>query len=300
MKTVRGRPRKPPNVIFIERPKVEVLFGEAAEAYKRFKLIERKLDRHMERCINIWNNAFAGRMCSDINQTIVDEWVAKHMTKLQPNSVARYIIMLKAILNDAHARGMLDVVPKIKPPTFFDERDEHLSAKEVGALVTWATRNLDPLEALCMATFIYTGVRVNELCFLKGTDFGGLAMTVTKKKGKTRNTRTVPYAATYLHLFAPDKVADSFGGNPVFKEIGRTPEVMSNKMGALLRMGLDATGVTRNVRVHDLRHTFAFLCGTAGMDLGDLQTLMGHANLSMTMRYRGFIQSRAHDVMAKM
>jgi integrase len=49
-------------------------------------------------------------------------------------------------------------------------------------------------------------------------------------------------------------------------------------------------------RVHDLRHTFAWQCAFHGCDLGELQMLMGHANIAMTMRYRGFIMSKAKGV----
>jgi integrase len=54
------------------------------------------------------------------------------------------------------------------------------------------------------------------------------------------------------------------------------------------------------IRCHDLRHTFAYLCASNGADLGDLQYLLGHSDISMTMRYRGFIQSRARNAVANM
>ena len=55
-------------------------------------------------------------------------------------------------------------------------------------------------------------------------------------------------------------------------------------------MGLPSTG-EESMRPHDLRHTFAYLTAKAGADLGDLQYLMGHEDISQTMRYRGFIKA---------
>ena len=40
-----------------------------------------------------------------------------------------------------------------------------------------------------------------------------------------------------------------------------------------------------NFRFHDLRHTFATNQRLAGTDLNDLKDLLGHADLTMTMRY---------------
>jgi len=40
-----------------------------------------------------------------------------------------------------------------------------------------------------------------------------------------------------------------------------------------------------DVRFHDLRHTYAVHCAKAGMPLGELQQRLGHATITMTMRY---------------
>jgi|AACY02.14.fsa_nt_gi integrase len=53
------------------------------------------------------------------------------------------------------------------------------------------------------------------------------------------------------------------------------------------------------LRIHDLRHTFAYQATVHGADLGDLQHLLGHSDISQTMRYRGWIASRARTVIEK-
>ncbi len=40
-----------------------------------------------------------------------------------------------------------------------------------------------------------------------------------------------------------------------------------------------------DVWFHDLRHTYAVHCAKAGMPLGELQQRLGHASITMTMRY---------------
>jgi integrase len=41
----------------------------------------------------------------------------------------------------------------------------------------------------------------------------------------------------------------------------------------------------KNFRFHDLRHTFGSRLGMAGVDIKTIQELMGHKDISMTMRY---------------
>lgn len=38
------------------------------------------------------------------------------------------------------------------------------------------------------------------------------------------------------------------------------------------------------IRFHGLRHTFATMCRAAGMELGDVQDLLGHADISTTKK----------------
>ena len=103
-------------------------------------------------------------------------------------------------------------------------------------------------------------------------------------------------AETFASKSAHDPLYVAMRGNPF-----STSSVASTALNEALGEGLKAIGLPfdgeDSMRVHDLRHTFAYLVakgdGTHGADLGDLQYLMGHEDIKQTMRYRGFIQSRA-------
>ncbi len=55
------------------------------------------------------------------------------------------------------------------------------------------------------------------------------------------------------------------------------------------------SGVDKNVHPHTLRHTMATLAMENGIELGDLQQLLGHDNPSTTLRYAAVSEERKHQ-----
>ena len=50
----------------------------------------------------------------------------------------------------------------------------------------------------------------------------------------------------------------------------------------------DKAGITNKIRFHDLRHSFASNYVMSGGNIFDLQKLLGHTDIKMTMRYAHF------------
>lgn len=64
----------------------------------------------------------------------------------------------------------------------------------------------------------------------------------------------------------------------------------------------EAAGI-EGLRIHDLRHSFATLAIQGGASLYDVQTLLGHSDISMTQRYAHMVDDslqKATDNMAGM
>lgn len=94
---------------------------------------------------------------------------------------------------------------------------------------------------------------------------------------KTREVRTVPLPRVVLQMLADMRGAPM--GTQIF------PEVTSNSFGhRILKPLMRAAGV-REVRFHDFRHIFATHCLMSGLDVVQVQKLLGHKKLESTSVY---------------
>ena len=214
--------------------------------------------------------------------------------------------IVRAVLNYAEKTHDGYKSPDIFMPRVDDARDMHFDETQANTFLAWVRDEWPQLD-WHFTTLIDTGV-TNELCGLRTTSFDNDIVRVRKRISQTGKTvsRDVPLTDDMKRV-ATEMKSKHRATEPVFRSLDGTPlraDHASKLLGRVLRdgcaaMGLPSTG-EESMRPHDLRHTFAYLTAKAGADLGDLQYLMGHEDISQTMRYRGFIQSRARTYVANM
>jgi integrase len=121
----------------------------------------------------------------------------------------------------------------------------------------------------------------NQICITRTRDKYGLKDT-TKTKIKT----FVPMATEVRILLV--SLFNSRQDNPyVFLEADGT-EVKYSHVYRRFGKAQDKAGITNKIRVHDLRHTFASNYMMNGGNVFDLQKILGHTDIKMTMRYAHF------------
>ena len=143
-----------------------------------------------------------------------------------------------------------------------------------------------------METALLTGMRRGEMLSLKWEQIrNGFIYLTETKSGKAREIPINDQLAEVIrevrrgnHLKSPHVFCDSRGR--------RFYEVKRSFASACRRAGIEA------FRFHDLRHTFASHLVMKGIGLKAVQELLGHADMTMTMRYAHLSQGHLQEAVA--
>jgi site-specific recombinase XerD len=179
-------------------------------------------------------------------------------------------------------RYPLDDVPYPKRP---HRLPTVLTVEEAARLINSAS-NL--FHRAILMTLYATGVRRAELCHLKVSDIDSAQMIVHVRQGKGARDRDIPLDPKLLetlkeywrwmhpktYLF-PGTVKNWRADKPI------TPKVVWEAC----REAAARAGITKPVRPHTMRHSFATHRLESGCDLVTLQTLLGHVNIRHTTIY---------------
>lgn len=136
------------------------------------------------------------------------------------------------------------------------------------------------------STFIFTGLRKQELLNLKYADVDLDNLTLFIRQGKGNKDRIVPISYTLadsLRKYLEER-----------KRLNKTnPEFFSSLQGNMgftdngLKKLVDQVRVTSGIKftIHKLRHTFATLMLEGGCDIYSLSKMMGHSDIKTTTIY---------------
>jgi integrase/recombinase XerD len=130
-----------------------------------------------------------------------------------------------------------------------------------------------------------TGLRVRELLALRVTDLDQERPLIHVARGKGGDGRLVQFPATlrdrlrdYWRVFRPRDYL--FERRPCYDQRAMLAQTLASALAhAARRAGLPA------ITPHQLRHTYAVHSLRAGMDIRQLQALLGHRRLASTLRY---------------
>ena len=152
----------------------------------------------------------------------------------------------------------------------------------------------DAQDAELIRVAAYAGLRLGELLALRwrDVDFAGHVLTVsraisggvesTTKSGRVRRVPLPDQAAAALErLSRRERFTEP--GELVFCNLYGRP-LDGSALRRRFKRARDAAGL-RQLRFHDLRHTYGSLLASRGIDLVTIQAAMGHAALSTTSRY---------------
>lgn len=156
-----------------------------------------------------------------------------------------------------------------------------LTLEEVAQLLDAA----QPLKAKMLFTTMYScGLRVSEGISLQVPDIDSQRAVIHIRQSKGRKDRYVPLGTTLLgqlreYWRAERPTSFLFPGSQADKRWNIA------KVREEFRLALRIAGIETPCTTHCLRHSYASHCLHAGMQVGTIQQILGHASLETTATY---------------
>lgn len=222
-------------------------------------------------------------------------------------TVSRTLASLKNFYGYLVSTGFLETSPvsgEIHVDRGEKKLPEILTGKEVELLLAQPSC-VDPkgFRDKAMLEVMYaTGIRVTELIDLNVEDVN-LELGIIKCNG-TKKSRAIPLypaALRALSVYMKDvrmlMVADPTE-KALFVNVGGA-RMSRQGFWKILKFYQAKAGIEKDITPHTLRHSFAVHLLENGADLGSLQELMGHSDISSTQMYTHMINQKIKSVYEK-
>jgi integrase/recombinase XerC len=265
-------------------------------AFLRYLAVERQASPHTVRSYrsdlqqfgaflrDVGGGEARGAGLTALDAGVVRAYLARlHRRGLDPVTVARKLAALRTWLQFLVRRGALPGNPAkaVRGPRLGRKLVSFLPIDEAKDLVE--ARDHGARDRAILELLYATGLRVSELAGLDLDHVDRDERTV-RVLGKGGKERMVPFGAKAAAALDAHLAVRGARPGPLFHGRG------GRRLGVrgifeVVRRRARATGITRRVSPHTLRHTFATHLLDAGADLRMIQELLGHSRLSTTQRY---------------
>ena len=227
---------------------------------------------------------FGGRRLADIQRHEVENWLYRLSSGgLAPATCNRILAVFKTICSLAAMRGLLPAGQSpcagVSPFKIHTQRERYLTQDEAQRLMR-ALEKSDRPEAFAIRLLLLTGGRKNEILKARWENVRPDQRLLTVPLSKSGRPRHILLSEEAIKVL---RALPRSPGNPWLfpgHAPGKPLSDLYNFWNKLRReLGL------ADVRIHDLRHTFASFLVNAGHSLYEAQKMLGHGDPRTTMRY---------------
>lgn len=222
------------------------------------------------------------------------------------STVSRSLSSLKMFYGyvTANGEGMPDPTLNLDAPTVKRNMPRILTAREVDRFLSAPnTRTAQGKRDHAMLELLYaTGIKASELVMLDIKDVNTKAGFLHCRGGAKERILPIGQLASeslrrYL-LQARDEIRNGRETDALF--LNYTGERMSRQgFWKRVRHYKEKAGIESEITPHILRNSFAAHLLENGADLAAIQEMLGHADISTTRIYSGFVKSNIKDVYYK-
>ena len=191
-----------------------------------------------------------------------------------------YTTEQKNLLNDIE-------VPKLEkklPPKLTRQQAERLL--EIVYNYPWDYKYLRYRNHAIFSTFLFAGLRKNELLNLKFYDVDIENLSIFIRQGKGSKDRVVPMSYTLaqsLKKYKDERKRLNKTCPQFFASLNRNMGFTSDGLVRLVKQIRKSSGIVFSC--HKLRHSFATLMLEGGCDIFSLSKMMGHSDIKTTTIY---------------
>ena len=229
----------------------------------------------------------------ELTNPVLDVWVREQVVKgYKRSTINKHIHLVNRMLNLArhwgHIMGYSKQQQNLKKLATGDYTQRFLSETEIDSLLKACRANSNPFLYLFVQLLLLTGARKGEARLMRWRDVDTVKRIWTVPRSKNGRSRRIVLSSAAL------KVIDDTQSKATHLDLPTKPEcyVFTNPQTRTAYHSFYAAWfVARNradlsdVRIHDLRHTYASMLINSGVSLYEVQTLLGHSSMQMTQRY---------------
>ncbi len=262
--------------------------GTALKKPSTLQIDRIRIDRHIKPRIGRMKLSDVKR--ADIQRLMIDIGAGKTRDDATPHTrggkhaAARTVGLLGGIFTFAMDRDLIDVHPTRGVKRYRDNRRErYLSPKEMarlGDVLNQMERDGgDPRHINIIRLLLLTGARKNEIAHLRWSEVD-LERGLLRLKDSKTGPKSIRLGAPAVRLFAGLLENESAY---VFPDRRNPKRPVANLDWAWVT--IRARAGMEDVRIHDLRHSFASAGLAGGEGLPLIGKLLGHSHISTTSRY---------------
>ena len=223
--------------------------------------------------------AFGEMQLSEISRRDIEKFHSSHSD--HPINANRLLELIRSTLNQAVAWDLIIKNPAIGIKPFPEHpRERYLNEDEIGRVIAALNASPYQLQAKAIKLIMITGSRRGEVLGARWQDFD-LENGVWVKPHyltKQKKSSTIPLSGQAIDLI---KSLEKNGEFLFMNEKTKKPLGEARKFWT----SIQKQAGLKDVRIHDLRHTFASVLVNQGVPLETIGKLIGHSNIATTQRY---------------
>lgn len=217
-----------------------------------------------------------------------------------PSTVKKRIVTMRKAMDYAVERGLMESNPfvGVERPKCSRRQHNYVRPEERSRLVAKATESNSQVT-VAASLALFAGLREGEVCALRLSDVdleskvGWVRRAVGREKGRTylkasknEHMRDFPIPDRLAMVLGRWVDTNSLHGDSFLltgTEKWCDPIVLGRKWFALCDVEGYVGALGKRPSFHDLRHTYATVAISAGVDVKTVQSVLGHSSAAMTL-----------------